>query len=115
MPIPEDGGQNLPLLRDIHPGFSAELVSLLEAEGESDLAICANDLHVIARCPCADDFCQSFYTAPEPEGAYGPGHRNVSLLTKHDHGGMIVLDVVHGRIMFVEVLFYPPLRRAVGG
>jgi hypothetical protein len=109
MPSREDGEQSHPLLRDIHPGFSAELVSLLEAEGESDLAICANDVHIINRCPCTDDFCQSFYTAPKPEGAYGPGHRNVSLSPSHDHDGMIVLDVVRGRIMFVEVLFYPPL------
>lgn len=100
-------GEPAPLLRDMHPGFSAELISLLEAEGHTDLAVCACDLRIIAWCPCTDGFCQSFYTAPEPDGAYGPGHSNVSLIT--DHGGMIVLDVVHGRIMFVEVLFYPPL------
>jgi len=80
---------------------------MLEAEGHTGLAVRAHDLRIIAECPCTDDFCQSFRTAPEPDGAYGPGHSNVSLLT--DHGGMIVLDVVHSRIMFVEVLFYPPL------
>ena len=109
MPSGEDGEQSPPLLRDVHPGFSAELVSLLEAEGEPDLAVCANDLRVITRCPCTDAFCQSFRTAPKPDGGYGPGHRNICLTTRHEHGGMIVLDVVRGRIMFVEVLFYPPL------
>jgi len=24
-------------------------------------------------CGCGDDFCQSFYTQPRPEGPYGPG------------------------------------------
>ncbi|MBR7827436.1 hypothetical protein KDK95_14050 [Actinospica sp. MGRD01-02] len=104
-----DGGP-APLLREIHPDFSAELVSLLEAEGHTDLAVCAYDLRIIARCPCKDDFCQSFYTAPKPDGAYGPGHSNIPLFSNNDHSGMIVLDVVHGRIMFVEVLYYPPLR-----
>lgn len=63
----------------------------------------------MAPCSCTDDFCQSFYTAPKPDGAYGPGHRNVPLFNNRDHDGMIVLDVLHGRIMFVEVLYYPPL------
>lgn len=107
-------GGPAPLLRETYPDFSAELVSLLEAEGESDLATRAHDLRVIARCPCGDDFCQSFRTAPKPDGGYGPGHRNIALYSNDDHNGMIVLDVVHGRIMFVEVLYYPPLRAGRG-
>ena len=102
-----------PLLRAVYPDFAAELISLLNDDGHTDLAICAYDLRIIARCGCTDDFCQSFYTAPKPDGAYGPGHSNVPLFTNHDHGGMIVLDVVNGQIMFVEVLFYPPLREQV--
>jgi hypothetical protein len=96
-----------PLLREKYPDLSRELISLLEAEDESDLAICAWDLRIIARCPCRDDFCQSFYTAPKPEGPYGPGHRNLSLST--GHVGMLIIDVVGNQIMFVEVLDYPPL------
>lgn len=95
-----------PLLRDVHPDFSAELISLLNADGHADLAICAWDLRIVASCPCVDDFCQSFYTAPRPEGGYGPGHSNLLLDPKD---GMIILDVVHNRIMFVEVLYHPPL------
>lgn len=45
--------------------------------------------------------------SPKPDGAYGLGHDNFQLFSGR---GMIVLDVVHGRIMFVEVLFHPPLR-----
>jgi hypothetical protein len=100
-----------PLLRQVYPAFAAELVALLNTDGHNDLAICAHDLRIVAHCPCTDDFCQSFYTAPPPKGAYGPGHRNILLSTDHGHNGMIVLDVVYGRIMFVEVLYYPPLRK----
>jgi hypothetical protein len=102
-PSPE---AELSLLRNIYPDFCAELISLLNAEKEPDLAVCAHDLRIVAPCGCGDDFCQSFYTAPRPKGAYGPGHRNIVLLPTH---GMIVLDVVHDRIMFVEVLHHPPL------
>jgi hypothetical protein len=93
-----------PLLREKHPDLSRELISLLEAEGESDLAICAWDLRIVAPCPCEDNFCQSFYTAPQSDGPYGPGHRNVPL---NPEQGMLILDVVNNQIMFVEVLQCP--------
>ena len=98
-----------PLVRDVYPDFSAELISLLNAEGESELGISAYDLRVVAKCGCGDDLCQGFYTAPRPNGPYGAGHRNVALSPER---GMIVLDVVEQRIMFVEVLDHAPLSRA---
>lgn len=106
-----DGRRDLdaepPLLREVYPDLCAELVSLLNAEELTDLAICAHDLRIVARCSCGDGFCQSFHTAPPPDGAYGPGHRCVPLLPER---GMLTLDVVYGRIVFVEVLNRPPLR-----
>ena len=98
--------EEAPLVREVHPDLSREVISLLEAEGESDLATCAWDLRIVAPCPCRDDFCQSFYTAPPPDGAYGPGHRNVEL---NPERGMLILDVLDNMIMFVEVLYHPPL------
>lgn len=53
-------------------------------------------------CGCGDSFCQSFYTAPKPNGAYGPGHSNVPLIPPWP--GMLVLDIVDGQIKYVEVL-----------
>lgn len=96
-----------PLVRDCYPSFAAELVRLLRDEGEENLAHCVHDLRIVERCDCGDDFCQSFYTAEKPVGAYGDGHRNVWLEPEH---GMLILDVVHDRIMFVEVIDHPPLR-----
>jgi hypothetical protein len=98
-----------PLLRDVYPNLTAELIALLEEEGESDLATCALDLRIHARCGCGDSFCQSFYTAPRPNGPYGPGHRCVQLLTAR---GMTVLDVVGDQIVHVELVDHPPLTDA---
>ncbi|MFJ6938054.1 hypothetical protein [Streptomyces sp. NPDC101132] len=94
-------------MREVHPDLVAELVALLEAEGERDLAVCVRDVRLYERCPCADDFCQSFYTAPPPDGPYGPGHRCLPLLPDQ---GMLNLDVVTGRIVYVEVIGHAPLR-----
>jgi hypothetical protein len=56
-------------------------------------------------CGCGDTFCQSFYTAPKPDGPYGPGHSNVLLDPPWPR--MLILDVVDGRIMYVEVIDRP--------
>ncbi|WP_405440718.1 hypothetical protein OG373_26330 [Streptomyces avidinii] len=106
----QDQERAAPLVRDVLPALAAELVRLLEEEGERELAICANDLRIVADCGCGDDFCQSFYTERRPTGPYGPGHRNVPLSADR---GYLILDVVHGRIMFVEVLDRPELRPAL--
>lgn len=102
----QEARNEAPLLREAYPALSRELISLLEAGGERDLAICARDLRIVTPCECKDEFCQSFYTAPPPGGPFGPGHRNVAL---NPERGMLILDVVNNRIMYVEVLYYPPL------
>ncbi|MFJ3859870.1 hypothetical protein ACIPRL_26980 [Streptomyces sp. NPDC090085] len=60
--------QDAPLVRDVFPDLTAELVRLLEEEGERDLALCARDLRLVAECGCGDDFCQSFRTHDHPPG-----------------------------------------------
>lgn len=96
------------MVREVHPEPVDEMVALLEAEGERDLAIVARDVRLVRACECADDFCQSFYTADHPSGEkFGEGHRTVALLPEV---GMVNLDVVFGRIVYVEVLWRPPLR-----
>ncbi|MGA5820121.1 hypothetical protein ACPC54_19920 [Kitasatospora sp. NPDC094028] len=97
-----------PLVREVFPDLVRELIALLEAEGERELAVCARDLRLVAECGCGDDFCQSFRTAPHEGGTpYGPGHRCLPLLPAT---GDLLLDVVDGRIVYVEVLFREPLR-----
>jgi hypothetical protein len=96
-----------PLVSDRWPHLAAELASALSREGENDLANKVDALHVFEQCGCDDDFCQSFSTAPEPAGAYGAGHRNVGL--NPSEPGYLILDVVNDAIVFVEVLYRPPL------
>lgn len=96
------------LLIELFPELAAELEQLLVEQGESDLARQVSSLSVIERCHCGDDFCGMFYVLPKPKGAYGPGHRNVSLDPKQ---GMLILDVVAERIAAVEVLYRDAIRQ----
>ncbi|WP_370038325.1 hypothetical protein [Nocardioides sp.] len=96
-----------PRLVDRWPDFTGQLRQALVAEGEDLLATQVETLRVIAECGCGDDFCQSFYTAPKPDGPFGPGHRNV--LLDPPWSGMLILDVVDGQIVYVEVLDRDPL------
>jgi hypothetical protein len=90
-----------PLLTDTLPEFAAELRQLLVEKGEPELASQVPALAIHDRCRCGDSFCSTIYTQPKPDGAYGPGHRNVALTPEE---GMLILDVVGGVIMCVEVL-----------
>jgi hypothetical protein len=49
-----------------------------------------------------------FCVLPKPNGAHGPGHRNVSLEPKQ---GMLILDVVAERVAAVEVLYRDAIRQ----
>jgi hypothetical protein len=103
--------QEPPLVRDVFPELVDELVGLLEEEGERELALCVRDVRMVAECGCGDDFCQSIRTAHHPPGQpYGAGHRCVPLLPS---SGDLILDVVNGRIVYIEILGRPPLRRRV--
>ncbi|MFJ9443328.1 hypothetical protein ACIRRH_15865 [Kitasatospora sp. NPDC101235] len=102
-----------PLVREVFPDLLGELVDLLEREGEHELAVAARDLRLVARCRCGDGFCQGFRTEPHPDGQpFGPGHRCVPLSPAD---GMLALDVVDRRIVYVEVLDREPLRDARPG
>ncbi|KDN88024.1 hypothetical protein [Kitasatospora cheerisanensis] len=97
-----------PLVRDVFPDLVAELTELLEHQDEPELAATVAELRLVADCGCGDAFCQSFRTVPHPPGRpYGPGHRSLPLFAEE---GMVVLDVVDGRIMYVELVDRPPLR-----
>jgi hypothetical protein len=94
-------------LVDRWPNLATQLADALQVEGHDALAAHVQELAVIEECGCGDTFCQSFYTAPKPDGPYGPGHSNV--LLDPPWPGMLVLDVVDGRIMYVEVIDRLPL------
>lgn len=90
------------LLTEMLPSLALELEQLLIKQGELELAAQVSRLTIVDRCQCGDDFCSSFYTQPKPAGSYGPGARCIDLDADK---GMLVLDVVAGRIAHVEVLY----------
>jgi hypothetical protein len=95
-------------LSEILPALSVELEQLLKNQGEAELAAQVSQLTVMDRCRCGDDFCSSFYTQPKPEGHYGPSHRCIDLDAAE---GMLLVDVVVGKIAHVEVLNRADVRR----
>ena len=90
------------------PAFAAELETLLTCSSEPQLAGSVGALRVVAHCACGDDFCQTFYTAPPPEGSYPDGVYSVQL---DPQVGMINVDVLGGRILCIEALWREDLRR----
>jgi hypothetical protein len=86
---------------EVLPGFAQELEGLLFASGHQELAASCASLEFVAPCGCGDDFCAGFYTVPKPNGPWGAGHRSLLLSPV---SGMVVVDIVDGRITFVEVL-----------
>jgi hypothetical protein len=95
------------LLTDTLSAFATELYRLLIEQGEPELAAQVPGLRIFDRCRCSDDFCATFYAQPKPEGAYGPGPRNVVLAPEE---GMLILDIIAGEIVCVEVLDRPEIR-----
>ena len=96
------------LLVDCLPEFSDELRSLSLEAGLPEVAEQVDQLQLVDRCRCGDDFCATFYTAAKPKGSYGPSHRNVELPAEQ---GMIILDLVDGRVHCVEVLYRDEIRQ----
>ena len=97
-------------LVDVLPSFAAEIEALLMKANELELRAQVPEQKIWDRCGCEDSFCASFYTQPKPHGAYGPGHRNVVL---EPEDGMLILDVVYGRIMQVEALYRDDIRKVL--
>ncbi|MEU2500630.1 hypothetical protein ACPCIX_05140 [Streptomyces pseudogriseolus] len=80
----------------------------MQDKGERELAICVWGVRLAALGDCGDDYCQSIHTAHQKSTPYGEGHRCIPLSPSE---GMLFLDGVHGRIMYIEVLTRPPMRR----
>lgn len=90
---------------DRWPILASELRAALIDEDEPALADYVGEARIVQLCDCSDDFCQSFYTAPPPDGPWGHGHRNIWLTPPWQ--GMLILDVVGDSITYVEVLDRP--------
>ena len=90
------------------PEFSCELEKLLLAANQPQLAAQIPELLIVRRCTCEDDFCATFKTQFEPGTKPYPDNQTLELNPKD---GMILVDVVSGRIGSVEVLYREDVRR----
>ena len=99
-----------PLLLDVLPDLADELSTLLKQGGATELATQVPFLRLVDRCRCGDDFCATLYTAPKPNGAYGPNHESMSL---NPSSGHLILDLVDRKIVCIEILFRENLRTRV--
>lgn len=98
------------LLQETLPDLADELTVLLRYWNERDLAEQIPHLRLVDRCRCGGDFCATLYTAPKPKGAYGPGHETLPLGPSSEQ---MILDLVHGKIVCIEILFRDDLRKRV--
>ncbi|WTW97311.1 hypothetical protein OG216_29940 [Streptomycetaceae bacterium NBC_01309] len=98
-------------MADVLPDLCTQVCQLLSEAGEHEVAAAFPQLPFLEWCDCGDDFCQGFYTAPKPDGPYGPGHRTVALWGP----GHINLDLVRNTVMYVEVLDRPDIKAAFQG
>ena len=98
------------LLAESLPSLATELAALLREASRESLAEQIPHLRVYDRCRCADEFCATLYTAPRPNGPWGPRHENVAL---DPATGMLILDVVDGAVTCIEVLYRDDVRAEV--
>jgi hypothetical protein len=98
----------MPYLREAMPDFASELRSFLYLGGYAELCPQVDSLKVVDRCRCNAEDCATFYTEPKPNGAWGDGHRNLVLPTQDFD---LIVDVVHDRIVCVEILERPDVKQ----
>jgi hypothetical protein len=94
-------------MSEAFPELSKELQGLLCEEGEGVLSEQVPLLNILDRCRCGDDYCATMYMYKGQRRNYQPDYRSISL---HPKPGMIVLDVIEGKIIAIEVLYRDPVR-----
>jgi hypothetical protein len=92
--------ENVRTVGTLFPDFLSELETMVRAVGRDDLVDQLQGLPVLSRCTCGDSNCAHFYTSSKP-ASHGGQHENVLLPSR---SGLVVLDVLHGRVMAIEIL-----------
>jgi hypothetical protein len=99
-----------PLLAEVVPELAQRLEWTLREQGEPHLAAQVPALRVTEACRCGEPSCGSFWTSPTPMRRWFSRGRQIELLGLP---GEVALDVVAGRIAYVEVLHWDEVRAAI--
>lgn len=98
------------LLWEVAPELVVELRDYFVELGENELASQAHSLVIAELCGCGDSFCGSFHAVPrKPAGVPRRGQREqfAPRLTE------LHVDVVDGRIVYVEILYQDELKAKI--
>jgi hypothetical protein len=93
----------------VFPDFLRELETMVRAVGRVDLVAQLQELPVLSRCTCGDSNRAHFYTWSK-RTSLGGQHEDILLPSR---SGLVVLDVLHGRVMAVEILDRPDVKRVL--
>ncbi len=97
-------------LSDMLPELVVELEMLFRKERKPELANQVASLELVDRCRCGDDFCATVYSVSKPKGAWGEDHYTLPLTPEK---GMLIIDILNGKIAEIEILFRPEIREKV--
>lgn len=89
-----------PLLSSFWPAVALELEEGLKKLSKAELAKQIEDLRIESVCSCRERFCQSIFIESSPFGGVIPTTLEV---------GTMQVDVVAGRICFIEILDHDEL------
>jgi hypothetical protein len=103
-------GEKKTLLKELFSELVEEIRTLLQAGDRTDLISSLESAIIVDKCRCGDDFCSSIYTAARPTGSWGADHETVPL---EPQKGLINLDTVAGRIVYIEVIDRPNFRNVL--
>lgn len=100
-----------PLLTRVVPGLARAMEAALRGQGEEALAEQVAELRIARVCRCGQPYCASFWTTERPLARWLARGRHIEL--GGERAGQVALDVVRGRIVYVEVLNRGEVRDAL--
>jgi hypothetical protein len=90
-----------PLVSTVRPLLAERLEAALRAQGHPELADQVGGLRVVSPCGCENAFCSSFYTGQPMKRWFRRGR---SIALAGELAGSVSVDVVAGKIVYVEVV-----------
>jgi hypothetical protein len=92
------------LLREVFPDIAQKIADGFERMGRPELSAQFKSLEIVSRCTCGDDFCATFYTAPNESWK----DRAVeTFILDVNVPKLLCVQVVDGLVSCIEMLYRP--------